>query len=165
VHTHIYTGDRAKQQLSKEGVPTATGHQRISVDEMAEMYQRLNMMAVIFDVDQETRTGLKISNAETAAWVKKYSKTFIGFGSVDPWKGKAAVDEVGRRRPGDQDHARRRSAEAIFLGRHDVADPHQRAEQVQAGPLRQSSARLRHAVAVQPHGCVTDNAKMGEASG
>lgn len=96
MHAHIYTGDRAKQQLSKEGVPTATGHQRISVDEMAEMYQRLNMMAVIFDVDQETRTGLKISNAETAAWVKKYSKTFIGFGSVDPWKGQAAVDEVGR---------------------------------------------------------------------
>ena len=50
------------------------------------------MMAVIFDVDQETRTGLKISNAETAGWVKKYPQTFIGFGSVDPWKG-----DVGRR--------------------------------------------------------------------
>jgi predicted TIM-barrel fold metal-dependent hydrolase len=96
MHAHIFTGDRAKQQLAQAGVPSATGHQRISVDEMAQMYQRLEMMAVIFDVDQETRTGLKISNAETAGWVKKYPKTFIGYGSVDPWKGKAAVDEVGR---------------------------------------------------------------------
>src|ERR1035437_1832224 len=96
MHAHIFTGDRAKQQLSQAGVPSATGHQRISVDEMAQMYQRIEMMAVIFDVDQETRTGLKISNAETAGWVKKYPKTFIGYGSVDPWKGNAAVDEVGR---------------------------------------------------------------------
>lgn len=78
MHTHIFTGDRAKQQLAKAGVPSAPGQQRISPDEMAQMYQRLAMMAVIFDVDQETRTGLKISNAETAGWVKKYPKTFIG---------------------------------------------------------------------------------------
>ena len=96
MHAHIFTGDRAKQQLAKARVPSATGHQQISPDEMAQMYQRIEMMAVIFDVDQETRTGLKISNAETAGWVKKYPKTFIGYGSVDPWKGKAAVDEVGR---------------------------------------------------------------------
>jgi predicted TIM-barrel fold metal-dependent hydrolase len=96
MHAHIFTGDRAKQQLTQAGVPSATGLQRVSPDDMAEMYQRLEMMSVIFDVDQETRTGLRISNAETAGWVKKYPKTFIGYGSVDPWKGKAAVDEIGR---------------------------------------------------------------------
>jgi len=96
MHAHIFTGDRAKQQLAEAGVPSATGHQRISPDEMAAMYQQLHMMAVIFDVDQETRTGVKISNAETAGWVKKYPGTFIGFGSADPWKGSAAVDEVKR---------------------------------------------------------------------
>ena len=96
MHAHIYTGDRAKQQPMAAGVPSAAAHRRISPDQMAEMYQRLEMMAVIFDVDQETRTGLKISNAETAEWVKKYPNTFIGYGSVDPWKGKAAVDEVSR---------------------------------------------------------------------
>jgi predicted TIM-barrel fold metal-dependent hydrolase len=63
---------------------------------MAEMYQRLDMMAVIFDVDAETRTGVKISNEDTAGWVKKYPDTFIGFGSVDPWKGPSAVKEVDR---------------------------------------------------------------------
>ncbi len=85
MHVHIHTGDRAKAAKPGQGGDAA-----------AEMYQRLSMMAVIFDVDQETRTGLKISNAETAGWVQKYPGTFIGFGSVDPWKGRAALDEVQR---------------------------------------------------------------------
>lgn len=99
IHTHVYTGDRAKQasqQPSRGGAPAAGGMPSHNVDEMAALYQRLEMMAVIFDVDQETTTGVKISNAETAGWMKKYPKTFIGYGSVDPWKGKAAVDEVHR---------------------------------------------------------------------
>ena len=99
MHAHIHTGEKVKPRASQttdHGVPRNTGKLGHSPDDMAEMYQRLNMLAVIFDVDQETRTGVKISNAETAGWVQKYPKTFIGFGSVDPWKGKAAVDEVGR---------------------------------------------------------------------
>lgn len=97
MHTHINTGDKATrnaEQMRKVGTPVNTGKYGHHPDEMAEMYQRLNMMAVIFDVDQETTTGVKISNAETAGWVKKYPDTFIGFGSVDPWKGNAAVNEV-----------------------------------------------------------------------
>ena len=99
MHTHINTGDKAArnaEQMRKVGTPVNTGKYGHHPDEMAEMYQRLNMMAVIFDVDQETTTGVKISNAETSGWVKKYPDTFIGFGSVDLWKGNAAVDEVKR---------------------------------------------------------------------
>jgi predicted TIM-barrel fold metal-dependent hydrolase len=99
MHTHINTGDKATrnaEQMRKVGTPVNTGKYGHHPDEMAEMYQRLNMMAVIFDVDQETTTGVKISNVETAGWVKKYPDTFVGFGSVDPWKGNAAVNEVKR---------------------------------------------------------------------
>lgn len=99
MHTHIPTGDRAKadpQQLKKAGQPFALSKLNHHPDAMAEMFQRLNMMAVIFDVDSETRTGLKISNEETAGWMRKYPNTFIGFGSVDPWKGPSAVKEVER---------------------------------------------------------------------
>jgi len=92
IHTHIATGEKAKLPPHAHNRGKAGQHP----DEMAQMYQRLNMMAVIFDVDHETRTGVKISNADTAGWVKKYPETFIGFGSVDPWKGNAAVDEVKR---------------------------------------------------------------------
>ena len=90
MHTHIATGEKVKLPGHTHGKPGQ------HPDEMAQMYQRLNMMAVIFDVDHETRTGVKIANAETAGWVRKYPDTFVGFGSVDPWKGKAAVDEVKR---------------------------------------------------------------------
>lgn len=99
MHVHILTGDRAKQgwtPVAKAGLPTSTGKWTTEPDNMAEMYQSLDMMAVIFDVDGETRSGLKIDNGETAAWVKKYPQTFIGFGSVDPWKGKIAEREVDR---------------------------------------------------------------------
>ena len=99
MHAHVYTGDKVKRsadQLAKDGVSYHMEKHGRHPDEMAQMYQRLNMMAVIFDVDCETRTGVKISNADTAGWVKKYPDTFIGYGSVDPWKGKAAVDEVKR---------------------------------------------------------------------
>ena len=99
MHAHIHTGEKAKRssdQLAKDGVSYHMEKHGHHPDEMAQMYQRLQMMAVIFDVDQETRTGVKISNAETAGWMQKYPKTFIGFGSVDPWKGNAAVEEVKR---------------------------------------------------------------------
>jgi uncharacterized protein len=99
MHAHINTGDKAAYssgQMMKAGVPLNIGKYNHHPDAMAEMYQRLNMMSVIFDVDNETRTGVKTSNAETAGWMKKYPGTFIGFGSVDPWKGPSAVTEVQR---------------------------------------------------------------------
>ena len=99
MHAHILTGERAKQgwdHAAKAGLPISTGPYGTTPDEMAAMYQGLDMMAVIFDVDGETRSGLKIDNGETAGWMKKYPHTFIGFGSVDPWKGKIAVNEVQR---------------------------------------------------------------------
>ncbi|MBI4290997.1 MAG: amidohydrolase [Betaproteobacteria bacterium] len=100
MHTHINTGDKAKrsaEDMRKVGTPVNTaGNRGVTPDDMAALYQGLNMMAVIFDVDSETTTGVKISNAETAGWVKKYPDTFIGFGSVDPWKGPSAVEEVKR---------------------------------------------------------------------
>ena len=100
MHVHIATGEKARQPLSQEvsagRAQFKTGHVDDSPDKMALMYQNLQMMAVIFDVDTETRTGVKISNADTAGWVRKYPDTFVGFGSVDPWKGKAAVEEVLR---------------------------------------------------------------------
>ncbi len=100
MHTHINTGDKAKrtaEQMRSVGTPVNThGGRGVTPDDMADLYQGLNMMAVIFDVDHETTTKVKISNEETAGWMKKYPKTFIGFGSVDPWKGPLAVEGVKR---------------------------------------------------------------------
>jgi predicted TIM-barrel fold metal-dependent hydrolase len=53
-------------------------------------------MAVVFDLDGELQTGRKMSNDDTAAAMKKHSDVLIGFGSIDPNKGLAAIDEARR---------------------------------------------------------------------
>jgi predicted TIM-barrel fold metal-dependent hydrolase len=99
VHVHVYTGERkqgrdAALEAAQRYFGTAGPHP--SIEEVASYYRRLRLRAVIFDVDQETRTGIRISNDEVAQAVRDYPDVFIGFGSVDPWKGAAAVREVER---------------------------------------------------------------------
>ncbi|MDR7568501.1 MAG: amidohydrolase family protein [Armatimonadota bacterium] len=95
VHVHISTGDKVR--LGRRPVfPTGVDPRWDNPDAIAELYASLDLMAVIFDVDNETQSGLRISNEEVAEWVRKYPEVFIGFGSVDPWKGRRAVEEVRR---------------------------------------------------------------------
>ncbi|PLS15414.1 4-hydroxyphenyl-beta-ketoacyl-CoA hydrolase [Bacillus sp. M6-12] len=72
-------------------------HKVISYDETAEMYRKLDMMAVLLATDFRTNQGLPpVSNDHVAEAVKNYPDVFLGFGSVDPWMGKIAVQEVER---------------------------------------------------------------------
>ncbi len=97
VHAHVHTGDRAKQsQARNEDAKKLFGSEKEEPKEVKEVYKELNGMAVIFDVDSETTTGLKISNDEIATLVKNSDGRLIGFGSVDPRKGDAALEEVER---------------------------------------------------------------------
>jgi predicted TIM-barrel fold metal-dependent hydrolase len=101
VHVHVHTGERARKEKLGGAEHSLQGYFRMSHgwpngDEVAEKYRALNMMAVIFDVDHETKTGEKISNDDVADAVRRHPDVLIGFGSVDPWKGPAAVDEVKR---------------------------------------------------------------------
>lgn len=66
-------------------------------EEMAELYRRLDVMGVVFAWDAETATGLpRVSNDYVAALVRAFPDVFMGFASVDPWKGKWAIHEVER---------------------------------------------------------------------
>jgi predicted TIM-barrel fold metal-dependent hydrolase len=98
VHVHVHTGDRRRERLAQSedarrlfGSGAAHGP-----DEVLTLYQQLGGMAVVFDVDAETSTGQKISNDEIAELVARSGGRLVGFGSVDPWKGRAAVKEVER---------------------------------------------------------------------
>ncbi len=65
--------------------------------EMADKYKELDILGVIFSVDTETTTGEPPdSNDYVAGIVNDHPDQFIGFCSVDPWKGKAAVLELER---------------------------------------------------------------------
>ncbi len=69
----------------------------VSLEEMARHYRDLDMMGVLLAWDTETQSGLPpVSNDYVAAAVQKYPESFIGFASVDPWKGKIAVAELTR---------------------------------------------------------------------
>jgi predicted TIM-barrel fold metal-dependent hydrolase len=54
--------------------------------------------AVIFNLDEETPSGIKtgLPNDYYADIVNQYPKKFIGFGGIDPLKGKEAVKEIKR---------------------------------------------------------------------
>jgi len=66
-------------------------------EEMAEMYAELDIFGVLFQIDFETASGSKpIPNDYIAELVQRYPKQFVGFGSVDPWKGAIAVREAER---------------------------------------------------------------------
>ena len=68
-----------------------------SPDEMYETYKSLDLLGVIFSIDSETRSGDRyIGNDYVAGVVRKYPEQFIGFASVDPWKGAIAVHELER---------------------------------------------------------------------
>ena len=68
-----------------------------SIEKMVETYRAIDTMAVIFSVDAETETGdLPDPNDYVAQIVESYPDVFVGFCSVDPRKGKAAVEELER---------------------------------------------------------------------
>ena len=69
----------------------------ISIEKMVETYRAIDTMAVIFSVDAETETGdLPDPNDYVAQTVESYPDVFVGFCSVDPRKGEAAVEELER---------------------------------------------------------------------
>ncbi len=66
-------------------------------EELAEYYQKLDMMAVVLAEDSQSAQGEGgDSNDWVASFAHNYPETFIAFGCVDPWRGKMAVKEVER---------------------------------------------------------------------
>jgi predicted TIM-barrel fold metal-dependent hydrolase len=63
-----------------------------TVDEMADEFRADDVLAVLLAWDAETATALPpTTNEYVAECVARHPDTFIGFASVDPWKGKKAV--------------------------------------------------------------------------
>ncbi|TMD43365.1 MAG: amidohydrolase [Chloroflexi bacterium] len=67
------------------------------IEQIAADYAELDMVGVLLAWDAETATGLPpLGNDYVAAIVQRYPQQFVGFASVDPHKGKAAVKEMER---------------------------------------------------------------------
>lgn len=73
------------------------GDEADDVAQMVETYRAIDTMAVIFSVDAETETGdLPDPNNYVAETVAAYPDVLMGFCTVDPRKGGAAVEELER---------------------------------------------------------------------
>jgi predicted TIM-barrel fold metal-dependent hydrolase len=100
VHIHADADPRTRTGRMKEFHDAAVkyfgvGHKDESVDATADMYRELDMMAVLLAVNSESGLGTPaVSNEFVAEAMKKHPDVYIGFASVDPWRGKISVDEV-----------------------------------------------------------------------
>ncbi len=67
------------------------------VEQIAAYYHDQDIVGVLLAWDAETATGLKpLKNDTVAEIVRRYPQQFVGFASVDPYKGEWAVNEMER---------------------------------------------------------------------
>jgi predicted TIM-barrel fold metal-dependent hydrolase len=102
VHTHAETDGCGHYSLPDD---LRTGADRYfgaesgppSLDEMAHYYRQRRMAAVVFTVDAESALGhRRLSNDDIASAAAEHDDVLIPFASIDPAKGKAAVQEARR---------------------------------------------------------------------
>lgn len=100
VHVHFSTAEgRRKSGFYGDALETyfKTKLEVLSEEEMAKVYQDLDILGVLLPADDETVSGIKpISHEYVAEMVRRFPDTFIAFAGVDPWKGKAAIEELER---------------------------------------------------------------------
>jgi predicted TIM-barrel fold metal-dependent hydrolase len=100
IDVHIHPPAPGHKQLTDD--PEIRSYFRSAVshsnaEEMASYYAEMAIFGVLFSIDSESASGSPpITNDYIAELAGRYPKQFIGFGSVDPWKGRAAIKEVER---------------------------------------------------------------------
>ncbi|HLH75501.1 MAG TPA: amidohydrolase family protein [Candidatus Binataceae bacterium] len=99
VHTHVprrpgLAVSASGQQMARYFQSTI---QSSTIEEMADLYRRMDLLAVTFSVDAETVSGVPFDGNDYVADIqRRYPDVFIGWASVDPHKGKLAVQELER---------------------------------------------------------------------
>jgi predicted TIM-barrel fold metal-dependent hydrolase len=95
IHAHFRTAERREGSARMADAEKLFKTDLRTVDPV-DYYAERGLMGVIFDVDAETATGERSSNDEIVELVARADGRFIGFASVDPWKGRAAIRELER---------------------------------------------------------------------
>jgi hypothetical protein len=99
IHVHVPDPPGHPAALEKERMAAyfKAGQIIQTPEAMAEMYEALDIFGVIFSIDAETASGIPyVGNDWVANVVRTYPERFLGFASVDPWKGALAVQELER---------------------------------------------------------------------
>jgi predicted TIM-barrel fold metal-dependent hydrolase len=102
VHTHIEQDSHGHESMPHEFIAASekyfkAGDRTPHLETIAERYREWGMAAVIFTVDSESATGHPpISSEEIATQAADHADVLIPFGSVDPRKGRSAVEQARR---------------------------------------------------------------------
>lgn len=101
IDVHVHVPAPADHAATKEKENMAgyfgAGNMPTTPEELYNKYKELDIFAVIFEIDAETTSGEGyVGNDYVASIVKQYPDQFMGFASVDPWKGKLAINELER---------------------------------------------------------------------
>jgi predicted TIM-barrel fold metal-dependent hydrolase len=99
IHTHVprpphMAPSRRAAQMAQYFRSPVMG---MSIEEMVDLYRRLQMMAVVFDIDAtSTDNSPGVGNDYVAEVQQRFPDVLIGWASVDPWQGRAAINELER---------------------------------------------------------------------
>jgi predicted TIM-barrel fold metal-dependent hydrolase len=99
IHIHVPDPPGHPAAKEKEDIAAYFGMKDMprTPEALYKKYKTLDIFGVLFSIDAESVTGIPyIGNDYVASVVQRYSDQFIGFASVDPWKGKMAVQELER---------------------------------------------------------------------
>jgi len=103
VHSHLSTEKGQNRPADSEESKFMEEYYRFkrsvkTEEEMAQDFIRNDVKGLIIAWDAEANTGYpKVSNDYVAKLAKDYPDAFLGaWACIDPWKGKAAVDELER---------------------------------------------------------------------
>jgi uncharacterized protein len=103
VHVHVERDAHGHLALDRELMDASAAYfhgvanRTPTVEDIAATYRGLNMAAVVFTVDATTNLGHPaLSSAEIAQRCAAHNDVLIPFGSVDPLRGPAAVEQATR---------------------------------------------------------------------
>jgi predicted TIM-barrel fold metal-dependent hydrolase len=103
MHVHVEKDHSGCLSLDSELMDASAAYFRSSdnrtptVADLAERYRAAGMAAVVFTVDATTATGHPaLSSEDIAAQAAEHADVLIPFGSVDPHRGAAAVEQAQR---------------------------------------------------------------------
>ena len=100
IHTHPQTEEfLAAMGARRRQMGEHFGQERtpVSFEEQAEMYRSRRMMAVLCNSDDETISGVPgAPNDLIGVASQQHPDVFIPFAGIDPWKGRAAIEEIRR---------------------------------------------------------------------
>lgn len=103
VHTHIEADRHGGFALDQQLLDASARYFRTpenrtpTIDELADYYRARRIAAVVFTVDATTGLGHPaLSSEEIAERAAAHADILIPFGSVDPWRGEAAVAQARR---------------------------------------------------------------------